>query len=725
MIPALLSVLLLAVVLRNSMHDRAIEHWTRDHVALVSVLRDRIDDDLLQARRLVERVAATSEFASLPELERIDPAINGVPRELERSKRELLEFLRTQGGFSVVFVLTPDGRHYMAQPFSVQRALLRDSLADQHYFQQALATRKSVVSDGQLGADGRAAIVFGAPVFDADGKPQLFLGGVLHLDTLSSRIDADSIAPYDRAIVIDQQGRLIADSTPRSLSAVALQPLDATLRLKREGASDDKRGSVQAGAHVDASGEDVRQFVATDQFGVAWLTYEARMATGWKLVLLRERDKLLQETSSEILGVTALAAGSVMLPGLLGLFLALRFSRRWQRADAKLRVANMRLEERVAQRTEALAQSEARLRLSASVFSHAREGIVITDASGDIIDVNASFTRITGYSRDEVMGRNPRLLNSGRHTQEFYDGMWTSLLTQGYWSGEIWNRRKNGQEYAELLTISEVRDSDGVVTNYLGLFSDIMPLMQQQHQLQIQGAHLAHRGRLLILGEMASIMAHEINQPLAAITSYADLCVQELDELPRVQNLVSRIQQQALRAGDIVWRIHGFARRNRSTYAALRIDQVVLGIVRWFAQDEHRDVHFDVAVTSDLPQVLADNVQIEQVLINLIRNGIQAMEDTEPPRTITIEAQCLADSREVVVRVGDRGCGVPGQIAMDVFKPFFTTRDTGLGLGLSICESIVNAHGGRLWCGLRPGGGSVFSFTLPQVVHEEVSANEV
>ncbi|MBI1906834.1 MAG: PAS domain S-box protein [Rhodocyclales bacterium] len=710
MVPALLSLLLLAIVLRDSLHHWVVEHWTRDHVALVSVLRDRIDDDILQARRLIERVAATQEFSSLPELERIDPVLKGIPEELERDKREFLEFLRTQGRFSVVFVLTPEGGHYMSHPFSVQRALMRYSLADRPYFQQALRTRQSVVSGGLVGADGRPAIVVGVPVFDAAGKPRLFLGGVLHLETLSSRIDAASIAPYDRAIVVDEQGRLIADSATRSLSAAALEPLDATIRLMREDA--------QGGAG-DVSGEEVRQFVATDQFGVAWLTYEARMATGWKLILLRERDRLLQEISSEILGATALAAGSVMLPSLLGLFLALRFSRRWQRADAKLRVANSRLEERVAQRTEALAQSEARLRLTASVFSYAREGILLTDAVGDIIDVNDSFTRITGYARHEVLGRNPRLLSSGRQTREFYTGMWALLLAQGYWSGEVWNRRKGGQEYAELLTISAIRGADGVVTNYLGLFTDIMPLMQQQHQLQIQGEHLAHRGRLLILGEMASIMAHEINQPLAAITSYADLCVQELDELPRVQNLVSRIQQQALRAGDIVWRMHGFARRSRNTYSPLRIDQVVAGIVSWFAYDEHRDVRFDVAVPSDLPHALADSVQIEQVLINLIRNGIQAMEGSENSRTITIEAQYLADSGEIVLRVGDRGCGVPGQVAMDVFKPFFTTRDTGLGLGLSICQSIVTAHGGRLWCGLRPGGGSVFSFTLPRAERAE------
>lgn len=715
MVPALLSLLLLAFVLRDSLHQWVINHWTTDHVAQVSVLRDRIDEDILHARRLIERVAATPEFSSLHALDSVDLGLNGIPEGLEQGKREYLEFLRVQGHFSVAFVLTPEGGHYMSHPFSVQRALQRYSLADRPYFQQALKTLQPVVSEGLIGADGRPAIVIGVPVLDANGKLRLFLGGVLHLETLSTRIDAANIAPYDRAMIGDQHGRLITDSASPSLSAAALEPLAATLRLARDDEGEAPAGGLGAG---------VRHFAGTDQFGVRWLAYEASMATGWKLILLRDEKKLLQDISAEVLRISALGAGAVMLPGLLGLFLALRFSRRWQRVDAKLRLANSRLEERVVERTKALEQSEARSRLTASVFSHAREGIVIADAAGDIINVNDSFTRITGYERDEVLGRNPRFLSSGRQGREFYTEMWASLLTQGHWSGEIWNRRKSGQEYAELLTISAIRDREGVATNYVGLFTDIMPLMQQQHQLQIQGEHLAHRGRLLILGEMASIMAHEINQPLAAITSYADLCVQELDELPRVQGLVSRIQQQALRAGDIVWRMHGFARRSRNAHAPLRMDEAVSGIVSWFAYDVHRDVRFDVAVPPDLPLVLADSVQVEQVLINLIRNGIQAMDGLEGLRAITIDAQYLADSGEVVVRIGDRGCGVPGQIAMDVFKPFFTTRDTGLGLGLSICQSIITAHGGRLWCGLRQGGGSLFSFTLPRVEDSEVKSGE-
>ena len=128
--------------------------------------------------------------------------------------------------------------------------------------------------------------------------------------------------------------------------------------------------------------------------------------------------------------------------------------------------------------------AQAQLQLAASVFTHAREGILITDANANIIDVNAAFTRITGYSREEVLGRNPRLLNSGRHPRDFYTAMWRDLKEQQHWYGEIWNRRKNGEFYAAMTTITAVLDDSGQPCQYMALFTDVTKAKDQQNQLE-------------------------------------------------------------------------------------------------------------------------------------------------------------------------------------------------------------------------------------------------
>ena len=158
--------------------------------------------------------------------------------------------------------------------------------------------------------------------------------------------------------------------------------------------------------------------------------------------------------------------------------------------------------------------------LATALFSNAREGVVVTDVEGRIIEVNPAFTRITGYARDEVLGRTPRLLSSGRHPPDFYEAMWHSLRSSGHWSGEVWNRRKDNELFAELLTISAVRDEEGRLQHYLGLFSDIT--LQTEHKRQLE--HIAHYDVLTALPnrvlfadrlQQAMLRANRSGMPLA------------------------------------------------------------------------------------------------------------------------------------------------------------------------------------------------------------------
>jgi len=211
--------------------------------------------------------------------------------------------------------------------------------------------------------------------------------------------------------------------------------------------------------------------------------------------------------------------------------------------------------------------SEDRMRLAANVFTHAREGILITDAHGTIIEANDTFSRITGYSRNEVLGRNPRILQSGRQGPEFYVEMWRAISQNCYWTGEIWNRRKNGEVYAEMLTISAVYDSNQNIQNYVALFTDITSMKEHQRELE----HIAHYDALTDLPnrillsdrlEQAMVQTQRRNQSLAVLFI-------DLDDFKAVNDThghevgdellitVSHRMKDALREGDTLARIGG------------------------------------------------------------------------------------------------------------------------------------------------------------------------
>ena len=211
--------------------------------------------------------------------------------------------------------------------------------------------------------------------------------------------------------------------------------------------------------------------------------------------------------------------------------------------------------------------AHSQLQLAASVFSHAREGITITNARGTIINVNDTFTRVTGYSREEAIGQTPRILQSGRHSPEFYDQMWRDLADQGYWSGEVWNRRKNGEVYAELLTISAVRDADDVTQNYVALFTDISHMKEHQRQLE----HIAHYdalthlpNRVLLVDRLAQAILHSQRRSLMLGVAFLDLdgfkAVNDQhghDVGDQLLIVLALRMKSALREGDTLARIGG------------------------------------------------------------------------------------------------------------------------------------------------------------------------
>ncbi len=363
-------------------------------------------------------------------------------------------------------------------------------------------------------------------------------------------------------------------------------------------------------------------------------------------------------------------------------------------------------------------RADEKQRLAASVFENTNEGILITDAQGSIQSVNRAFTVITQYRAEEVIGENPRILGSGRQKPEFYRQMWESLIESGRWQGEIWNRRKNGEIYPQWLTISAIKDPRGNTTNYVGVTWDITERKRAEEAAKRHQEELAHVMRLSTMGEMASGMAHELNQPLMAASSYCETALGMLADLPSPPQKLSGILQRALeqthRAGDIIRHLRDFVSKGRASMELVDVDQLiqeVIDLLEW--ELRHTQVKIELRLYGTDCRVKANKVQIEQVLLNLVRNSLEAIQSGSIADGQLILATRVLPDDWIEVTLSDNGPGIAAEMIGKIFDPFQTNKGTGMGMGLSISRSIIEAHGGKLWVAQSPNSGALFGFELP------------
>jgi two-component system sensor kinase FixL len=264
------------------------------------------------------------------------------------------------------------------------------------------------------------------------------------------------------------------------------------------------------------------------------------------------------------------------------------------------------------------------------------------------------------------------------------------------------------------------RSADGKALRQVGTLHDITERRRAEDEARQMQDRIAHFGRISTMGEMAAGIAHEVNQPLTAIATYAQACQRLLAsgdvEESELNAALEQISAQALRAGEVIRRLRSFVKNREVRREPIDANRL-LEDIQTLAQTDarHNGVRILVDAAARAPQVKADAVQIQQVILNLVRNSIDAMQDIpEAQREIVLRTLVDAEG-DVEFMVADRGPGVDPAALAEVFNPFFTTKPRGTGLGLSISRSIVRAHGGKLWCSANPGGGARFFFTLPAV----------
>jgi len=375
--------------------------------------------------------------------------------------------------------------------------------------------------------------------------------------------------------------------------------------------------------------------------------------------------------------------------------------------------------------TAALEAAEARLQ---SILQTVPDGMIIIDARGRIESLSATAERLFGYMTREVVGRNISLFMPMPHREQH-----DSYLERYLASGEpriigigrvVAGRRKNGTTFPMHLTVGEFRFSGG--RYFTGFIRDLTDQQMTEARLRELQSEVTHMSRFTALGEMASTLAHEINQPLTAIANYLKGCRRLLermadDQAAVLRDAVDKAADQALRAGNIIRRLREFVARGESERRVESLPKLIedagtLALIG--ARENDIAVSFDLDPRADL--VLADRVQIQQVLVNLIRNAIDVLSEGGPRRELGITTRTLGNNM-VEVSVADTGSGIAPQVMTQLFQPFVTTKSKGMGLGLSICRTIVEAHGGKISANPRAGGGTIFRFTLRVAKREEQS----
>lgn len=326
--------------------------------------------------------------------------------------------------------------------------------------------------------------------------------------------------------------------------------------------------------------------------------------------------------------------------------------------------------------------------------------VAITDSAGDITYANDKFCEISEYAREELLGRNHRIVKSEYHPPEFFRDIWETISGGRLWHGEIKNRAKSGRHYWVDTTIVPFLDERGRPYQYVAIRHDITERKRLEAQRQEQAA-------LTRLGEMAAVVAHELKNPLAGLRGALDIIRHRLSgESPEARimaEMVARIDSLNLMVQDLLV----FARPTLPTFAPVRMRAIVSETVTLVTEDpDMRDLVIDVAGTD--PLVHADAGMIKAALLNLLINAAQAM-----GRHGHVAVSMADTDGCCEVRVVDRGPGIPEATREKVFEPFFTTKHRGTGLGLPVARRTVELHGGRLQFTCPPEGGTVMRFTLP------------
>ena len=374
-------------------------------------------------------------------------------------------------------------------------------------------------------------------------------------------------------------------------------------------------------------------------------------------------------------------------------------------------------------------RTQKELETLAKAIEQASDAVVITDHKGTIEYVNSAFERLSGYSRKEAIGKNPRILKSNKHNAAFYKEMWEMLTRGEIWRGQLTNRRKDGTFWEENTTISPIRDIAGHIVNYVAVKRDLSQIMRLEYQLR-------QAQKMEAVGSLAGGIAHDFNNILAAIIGYTELSHSQVGDNSEVVRYLDEVLNASHRAADLIQQILMLSRQTEQERKPVSIVPTVKESLKLLRGSLPPSIEFQCEIDSRCPCILADPTQIHQVMMNLGTNAFHAME--KDGGTLTVSLKCrtitheqaseylgLSAGKHVCLTVSDTGHGMDEATRLRIFDPYFTTKPEGkgTGLGLSIVHGIVSAHQGTIHVTSEVGHGTSFviHFPVTEITEENVT----
>ena len=653
----------------------------------------------------------------------------------------ILDHFKNTYQVDVCYLIDRDGNTLASSNRNASDSFVGQNYAFRPYFQHAIKGDPAVYPGYMaLGVtSGRRGIYYSHPVYE-DGQDTP--AGVAVIKAPIDPMEREFVKDYDGIVMLTDPHGIVFISNRHEWVLHTLSKLSAAeisriigFRQFGEGPWDWTGLTMMEGSH------------AIDSLGNKYLSHKLALDNypGWNLIFLSDIKSILKRVSRPLIKISGYMILTLCV--FIGLAVFILYSKanreidQRRKAEEALRKAHNDLEKRVAERTYDLTKSVDELRKEIVERQRAEEALRGSEEKyrtlaenlsvgvfrstpgpkGNYIEVNSTYIRMFGFENKETL--------LSLYAYDLYqnpddrDKFSKKMLKDGAVKNEeIMFKRMDGTPFYGSATAVAVKDDEGQVRYYDGILEDITELRQAKEEARKRREEIAHLGRVATMGELSASLAHELNQPLTAILSNAQAALRFIagnsPDLAEIRDILDDIVADDRRAGNVIHRLRSLFRKGKVARVEVDINELVHEVVSLINTEAMiRNVSIETILDRSLAPVLGDRIHLQQVMINFILNAAEAMTDiADAPRRIIISTS-KADQKMVKVGIRDFGSGIIEDHLNQIMEPFYTTKPEGMGMGLSINRSIIEAHAGRLWVENNPDKGAIFYFTLP--IYEE------